>query len=161
MSTARFTPPLADSVDIPVAPPWHTLESRGTRWGKRATAFVLAGAFFLPLTSCQGKDVAAADWVTPETWTYAPFVFFAFFWPLLYEAATIVAAQLASAFGHPWGRLALVGASVLVLAGIVFPTLMWDGQLRYGGVVAMGALLGYSAPLVVLWRRRRRWQPAA
>jgi hypothetical protein len=161
MSTARFTPPLADAVDIPVAPPWHTLESRGTRWAKRAAAFALAGAFFLPLTSCQGKDLAPADWMTPESWTDATLVFLAFFWPLLYEGTTIVAAQLASAFGHPWGRLALVGASVLALASMAFPAVMWDGHLRHGIFVAVSALLGYTAPLVVLWRRRRRWQPPA
>jgi hypothetical protein len=159
MSTARFTPPLASSHDFPIAPPWHTLESPGTRWGKRVAAFVLAGAFFLPLTSCGGKDAAAKDWMSPELWTDAAIALAAFFWPLLYEGLAIVAAQLASAFGHPWGRLALVGASVLGLAVLAFPVLMWGGRLRYGAFVALFALLGYSIPLVLLLRRRRRWQP--
>lgn len=158
MSSPHFSPPLTESADIPVAPPWHTLETPATRWVKRGAGLVMAAAYFLPLTTCKGRDTApsgAFGW--NSGWQVA--VVLLFFWPLVYEALAIVAARSASAFGNPWGRLALVSGSLVGIAWLAFPVLMWGGRLRYGAFVAMAALAAYGAMLVDVWRRRRRGSP--
>lgn len=158
MSSRHFTPPLASSNDIPLAPPWHALESRATRWIKRGAACTLAAAFFLPLTSCHGQDALPSTmyrWDNP--WQYV--VVLLFFWPLAYEALVLVATRLASDFGNPWGRLALVSVSLLGLAWLAYPVLAFNGRLRYGAFVAMAGLATYGAMLVAVWRRR--WRPSA
>jgi hypothetical protein len=158
MSSRHFTPPLTSPDDIPLGPPWHALESRATRWIKRAAACALAAAYFLPLTSCKGKDTfPSTTFPWNDAWQF--FVVLLFFWPLLYEALVLVATRLASDFGHPWGRLALVGGSLAGIAWLAYPVLAFDGRLRYGACVAVAALATYGAMLVAVWRRRLRGQP--
>lgn len=158
MSSRHFTPPLTAADDIPLAPPWHALESRATRWIKRGAACAMAAAYFLPLTSCKGQDALPSTifrW--DDAWFYL--VVLLFFWPLAYEALALVARRLASDFGHPWGRLALASGSLLGLAWLAYPVLAFSGRLRYGAFVSLAALATYGAMLVAVWRRRRRWQP--
>jgi len=67
MQPSRYAPPKADlgSDGATGCRSWNALETPATVWVKRIAAVGLAAGFFLPLTSCSGRDYSAAtayDW---------------------------------------------------------------------------------------------------
>ncbi len=152
-STARrFAPPADAGPAGQEAPRDRAPGSAAGRGIQRAAALALAGAWFLPLASCQGNDTSAATAYPADNPLFAV-VAFLFFWPLAFEATRRWTARRFPASHRPLWRLLLAGASVLAIGALVHPVTMWGGRLRYGVAVALVSLAAYAAAAA---RRRPR-----
>lgn len=155
----RYAPPGARLAEVDddaaAASRWSALESPATRWVQRIAALALAAAFFLPLSSCGGREQSAAG---EYPWNSVGAAVFAvlFFWPLAFEALRAWVARLSPEAHHPLYRLLAAACSSFAIASVVLPSIQWGGRARYGTMVAVLALASYAAVLLLLLRRRSR-----
>ena len=129
----------------------RALENLSTLWTKRIAAAGLAISFFLPLTSCSGRDYSASsayEWPSVG----ACVGLFLFFWPIGFEVATGLCARPRPALWIPRLQIFLVACTVLGISWLLY----WGQQVRYGAFVAYMSSVSYGVVLWALVIRSRR-----
>ncbi len=151
MQSSRHAPPKADlgSEGATGLRSWNAFETPATVWVKRIAAVGLATGFFLPLTSCSGRDYSAATAYDWPSFGYCAAILL-FFWPSAFEIALSFLTRSDSGLRNPWPRVALIAGTFFGITWLVY----WGSHMRYGALVAYGACASYAAGLAVLIKRR-------